>query len=121
MPRRKSRSGPTQPEAARVAKQVLLRLAPKDIERLDRLRGGMSRSAFVNSVLRKKAMTNDAVIDLVHAAGLALEWTAREAPHPLDADECYPWWRALQAAQRAVLEQRAATPHGWLGHNGEKS
>jgi len=44
------------------------------------------------------------VMTLLKAAGLALEWTAREAPHHDDADERFPWWRALQAAQMGVLE-----------------
>jgi hypothetical protein len=51
----------------------------------------------------------DAVMTLLKAAGLALEWTAREAPHQADADERYPWWRALQAAQRDVLESRSGS------------
>lgn len=59
----RTRSGPTQPESEREAKQVLLRLLPDDIARLDTLRGSTQRSAYVARLLRVADGVNPASPD----------------------------------------------------------
>lgn len=53
--RKKTRHGATQPEDARAAKAVLLRLRPDVIAMLDELRGGRQRSAYVTRLVRMAA------------------------------------------------------------------